>query len=867
MEKDRRSGTGIFLGIVFIIGLSLIAQSSIFHPDISPVSSKKSSEKKFSIPLFFESNVGQAPSSARFVSHGRGYSLSLTPSEAAFALRPSRSADQERRVRSEAPASDARNILRMQFVGSDPDAEMIGSQPMPGKVHYLKGKDPEQWHKNIPLYSQVRYENIYPDIDLVFYGTSEEEKQLEYDFVVRPGADPGKICLDFKGAEKLSIDENGQLILHMADGGRIFQKVPTIYQESDGQRQPVAGSYKLEDHNRVTFQLAGYDPDKTLVIDPVLVYSTYLGGDDHDGGRGVAVDSSGNVYMTGWTDSFDFSFPVDGYYAGSDRDVFVAAFNSDGSQLLYYSIIGGEDMEHGRSIAVDSRDNAYVTGWTDSSEFPVISPFQNVRYGGRDAFVFKLSSDGSLLIYSTYLGGDLDDEAYSVVVDTRGNASVTGYTLSRNFPVFRAYQDRLDDDQDVFVTKFDDRGSDILYSTYIGGEDNEVGRGIAQDSSGLLYITGSTYSSDYPVLNPFMHNTEEEDAFITKINPDQKEDASLLYSTYLGGRDEDRAEWIAVDNSGTVYVTGGTGSTDFPVANAYDGNHSGSTDVFVTKLSTITLGPSALFYSTFLGGSAVDVGRGIALDGSGNIYVTGGTESNDFPVKDAIDSNRDGNTEVFVSMLNPFLKGRTSLVYSTYLGDDRYDEAFGIALDNKKDVYVVGETSSSNFHIKNAFQSEKDNLNDAFLAKIGSTESGVPTVGGAAEGANVERNISTASVSTIILLLSQQAPNINGRLYISIEVPTIPEVAGMTFFRPSDSRTPPFVILANAGTGFLPGAEELFFSQGFFADNAPDLSFIVNTDGLQGQSVIFRTLYLQNGLTFEGQNLRTIQTVRVNFTS
>jgi len=640
------------------------------------------------LPLHFEVNRGQTDKNVDFLSRGPGYGLYLTAGEAVLVL--SKHADAKRVA------------LRMSLVGAARKPVVTGLDELPGKANYFIGKDPAKWHRDVPTYAKVHYRGIYPGVDLVYYGN---QRQLEYDFVVAPGADPKKIVLGFKGADKLEIDAQGDLVLQAA-GAAIRQHKPYIYQETDGVRSEITGSYVRKGANRVGFQVAAYDRSRPLIIDPlVLAYSTYLGGRIDDGGSGIAVDPGGNAFVTGCTTSTDFPTTAGAFQPAAGR-VFVTKLNPTGSALVYSTIFGGSGYSCSSRIALDVDGNAYVTGSTFSSDFPTTGgAFQAVYGGSGDAFVTKLNPTGSALVYSSYLGGNAADGGGGIAVDSQGNAYVTGGTTSANFPTTAGtFKPIFGGLEDAFVTKLNPTGS-VVYSTYLGGSGGESGHGIAVDVNGNTYVSGSTYSTDFPTtpgaFQP-VFGGGIDDVFITKLDPTG---SVLVYSTYLGGASTDFGNDIAVDANGNAYVTGDTFSRDFPTTvgafqSSYQGTNAGSHgDAFVTKLNSTG---SALVYSTYLGSTGSDAGYAIAVDADGNACVTGITDSLSFPTTPSAfqpsfgggygsDTTRgDG----FFAKLNP---SGTGLVYSSFLGGNGNDSVEAVAVDSRGSAYLTGVTDSTNF--------------------------------------------------------------------------------------------------------------------------------------------------------------------------
>ncbi|MBZ5615898.1 MAG: SBBP repeat-containing protein [Acidobacteriia bacterium] len=703
---------------------------------VAPISASPKAQVKIldsygKLPLGFEANQGQTDSRVKFLSRTSGYSLFLTADEAVLALRGKKanthnakiaSASQE--LQSGMTATTTCGVLRMKLRNASAAAEVTGVDELPGKSNYFTGNDSKKWRSNVPTYAKVKYQGVYSGIDLVYYGN---RRQLEYDFVVAPGADPHRIQFDVGGAKRIHRDKNGDLVLQMSDGEVRWHK-PVVYQEKDGEKQEINGHYVIKHGQRVGFELAGYDSKKPLTIDPVLVYSTYLGGSDFDYGSAIAVDSAGNAYVTGITNSGNFPTvnPLQPTYGGGTHDwgygdAFVAKLNPSGSALVYSTYLGGSRDDAGYGIAVDSAGDAYVTGLTVSRDFPMMNPLQpayggdDPDYGSGDAFVAKLNPSGSALVYSTYLGGSSEDLGYSIAVDSSGDAYVTGATTSRNFPTMNPLQTTCDFcplEYHAFVAKLNPSGSALVYSTYLGGNNYDDGLGIAADDSGNAYVTGYTASTNFPTMNPLQpSNGGWYDAFVTKVNPSG---SALVYSTYLGGSGYDSGSAIAVDSFGNPYVTGVTGSTDFPTTlGAFQTTSNGSGDAFVAKLNP---SGSALVYSTYLGGSGADDGYGIAVDSAGDAYVTGVTISTDFPTMNPLQpAYGGGQFDGFVTKLNP---SGSALVYSTYLGGSGPDYGSAIAVDSFGNPYVTGVTGSTDFPTMNPLQPAYSGSDDAFVAKI-----------------------------------------------------------------------------------------------------------------------------------------------------
>jgi uncharacterized repeat protein (TIGR01451 family) len=681
-----------------------------------------------SFPMEFEGNAGQTDARVRFMARGAGYTLFITESDAVAVLQSHRrTAGGVTPGRNQRP-SEAKSdfeppvVVRMQLLGANRHPSVRGEDPLPGASNYFIGNDPSKWRTNVAHYAKVRLSEVYPGIDVVYYGN---HRQIEYDFIVSPGADPRQIRLHYEGTGRIDIDPAGDLVLHVK-GGELRIRRPVVYQESVGSRDQVSVSYRRLASRDFGFQLGGYDAARPLVIDPVLSYSTYLGGSAYDSGHAVAVDSSGSAYITGVTTSADFptASPLQPGQK-SEYDVFVAKVNPSGSGLIYSTFLGGSrfypagavTIEAGIGIAVDTQGNAYITGHTDSNDFPTANPLQAASGGSGDAFVTKLNASGSALVYSTYLGSSGDDRGHSIAVDRSGNAYVAGSTGSSNFPTANPLQATNAGISDAFVTKLNPDGSALVYSTYVGGSGADWARSIALDSSGNAYFTGHTRSSNFPTVNPIQEKGFGEDAFVAKLN---SAGSALSYSTYLSGSALTGALWanegfgIAVDTTGNAYVTGTTYSDDFPTVNAVQASFGGRIDAFVTKLNATG---SALIYSTYLGGSQSDEGSGIAVDSTGNVYVTGATWSTNFPTANPLPSSGPGMEDAFAAKLN----ASGGIVWSTYLGGSDIDLGNAIAVDGSGDIYIVGSTRSSDFPTRSPIQdhlASQTQTYDVFLTKL-----------------------------------------------------------------------------------------------------------------------------------------------------
>jgi Ca2+-binding RTX toxin-like protein len=654
------------------------------------------------LPLSFVPNAGQTDDQVRYYTRGPGHAFYFTSHKAVLSLIKAKRAV----------------ALDLTPLGANPNARLEAGARGSGKVNYIGRSRRET---NLPTYEKLVYRDLWPGIDMVFRGASGK---LEYEFHLRPGADPSKIRLAYKGAQGLSLGANGNLLVRTPLGA-LPDSRPRSYQRVGSRRRAVESRFLLKSGGRAYgFGLgATYDRRRPLVIDPALAYSTYLGGSGDDFGEWIAVDSAGAAYVSGVTYSSDFPTSAGAFdpsYEGGG-DAFVTKLNPSGSDVAYSTYLGGSDVDVGEGIAVDSQGAAYITGLSASADFPTTAGAFDTSANGRgDAFLAKLSPDGSSLAYSTYLGGSsfLDDGGVGIAVDSQGAAYVTGSTGSTDFPTTAgAFDTSANGGYEAFITKLNASGSGIVYSTFLGGSNNDSGLGIAIGGAGSVYVTGGADSADFPTTAGAFDTTQNDpsDAFVTKLNA---AGSGLVYSTYLGGGAFDQGGGIAVDAAGRAYISGQTGSGDFPsTVGAFDTTHNGVSDVFVTKLNATG---SALAYSTYLGGTGDDYGNRIAVDGSGAAYITGLSESADFPTSaGALDTSANGGRDAFVTKLNP---PGSALGYSTYLGGASNDIGVGIAVDSGGSAYVTGYSTSSDFPttagaLDTSFNGG-DSFGDPFVTKL-----------------------------------------------------------------------------------------------------------------------------------------------------
>lgn len=666
-----------------------------------------------SLPFSFEPNVGQSDAHVKFLARTRGLTVFLTATDTVLSTR--------------------RTAVRMRLVGANPAARIHGLDELPGRSHSFIGRDPSRWRTNVPTYARVGYRDIYPGIDVVYYGT--QERQLEYDFVVGPGADPRAIRLTFDGVDRLELSGAGDLVLHVGDTSLRFGK-PLVYQRSEGGRQTVAGRWAFESRTTVAFHVGSYDTRRPLVIDPTIALATYIGGAATDQAFAIAVDASGNVYLTGNTNSVDFPTTVGAFQTALQgaSDAFVVKLSSSFT-ARYSTYLGGTTGDDaGRGIAVDATGNAYVTGFTASTDFPTTAGAFQTTFGGggRDAFVVKLNPGGSAVVYATYLGGTGSDVGLGIAVDSGQNAFVTGGTFSADFPTTAGVsQTALAGGRDAFVTKLNAAGTALSYSTYLGGAGTDVGNAIAIDGTGAAYITGSTTCAvvpcasppDFPTTAGVVQTTRPvgeaagvTDAFVTKLTPAGVQS----YSTFLGGTLADEGLAIKVDAAGNAYVTGGTSSggappVGFPVTAGF-ANFTGATQAFLTKLDstgTVIVLSRSVPTGTLTGVSRdalpapPSVSTSLDLDAAGNVYVSGSE------TRSALSARL---TDAFIIGFDPTFTSPSAEFFVGGTGDD-----FGLALavNAAGVVFLAGETTSADLPATpGSFQGALGGGTDGFVAKV-----------------------------------------------------------------------------------------------------------------------------------------------------
>lgn len=684
----------LVVGVILVLAVLCVQSAEIKKSPVNRVVQSSFSPGTGKIPLYFIPNKGQVNPEAVFFARTSRYTLWLTRKGMVF--------DSQR--------ESLRDVSRLVFLGTEKNPELDSLEETTHRANFFRGKDKARWKTNVPTSRAVLYENLYPAIDLKVYGV---ESRIEYDWIVRPGGNPGAIKWAYESIKGTEIDAGGNLRIGTAFGELMHQR-PVGYQEIEGKRVPVESVFRKLGENTYGIAVSEYNRAYPLIIDPVVVaFSTYFGSTSYDTPSGIAVDGSGFIYITGYTTGMDF--PLEGALQPEMNgwaDCFVSKLYPDGSGIVYSTFLGGDSTESVGGIAVDAEGNAFVGGTTYSSDFPVKNPIAgyNGLLGGCDAFVLKLSPDGSQLVYSTYLGGSSYENISAIAVDGAGSAYVTGNTVSNDFLVVNPMQE-MKGWNDAFVSKLSPDGSQLVYSTYLGGSEYEESVAIAVDTGGHAYVTGITSSEDFPTRNSFQGDTEIlGQGFVSKLSADGTE---LVFSTYLGGSSGTNPMAAAVDAQGSVYIAGCTYSLDFPVKNPIQGP-SRNGDGFVTRFSPDGL---QLEYSTYLGGNDWDIVMGIAVDGSGCAYICGYTYSTDWLSLHAFDTDHMWSADAFVAKISP---AGDRFIYSSYISGSMEDEANDIVLDRYGNAYLTGWTYSKDFPVKNALYGELTGGvgSDLFIMKV-----------------------------------------------------------------------------------------------------------------------------------------------------
>ena len=692
------------LGTVVALPLSEAEDPNVSHHTASNLSSPIRT-----LPLAFERYEDQ------FVSRTPGYTVFLEPRQATIALRSA--TDQANKEQPSFANNAPRQFVRMRLLQSNPASVPVPEEPLLGKSNYFIGNDPAKWRTDVPLFGRVRFPSVYKNVDLVYYGS---QQQLEYDFLIRPGGEPQSIGFSVDGASSAKVAQSGDLILQ-ARGAQATLHRPIAYQIVNAQKHNVTASFVPLGGSSFGIRVARYDHKSPLIVDPVLAYSTYLGGSDDEGIFGIGFDDDGNIYVAGETSSLDF--PQKGGvqdHIGGNYDAFVSKFDAQGASLIYSTYLGGTNYDHAIGIQVGEHGSVYLAGLTLSSDFPVKHAYQPALGGISNGFVAKLSPSGSELVFSTYFGGGGFDQISALAIDRDNGVYVAGSTNSSNFPVTsNAFQKQCDGGAhpafcigDAFVAKFDSTGQKLVYSTYLGGAQYDIAAGLAVNERGEAYIAGETGSNDFPTRNPYQSILLGPDnAFITRLN---EAGSGLVFSTFLGGTGFDGATDIGLDGLGNIFVTGFTSSIDFPLAQAFQTNNKGGiSDGFVTKFNPQA---SRLIYSTYYGGSGWDYPFRIAVNRQGDAALTGLTSSTDFPTYRALNPTYGGGaTDAFVALLDK--SGQPD--FSTYLGGTGDEYGYAVSVGCRNSIWVGGSTSSKDFPVTHAFQLDyAGGPFDAFLSRI-----------------------------------------------------------------------------------------------------------------------------------------------------
>lgn len=687
------------------------------------------------LPFLFEANQGQAAPEVKFLARGRGYGLFLTPAEAILSVRSN---------------GNDRRIIRMKLASANPAPAVTGVNPLPGKTNYLIGNNPAKWHQNIPQFAKVRYKSVYPGIDLVYYG---KQGKLEYDFEVAPAADPSQVAFRFEGADDLATDSQGDLLLTSGKNGLRFQ-APRIYQRVGAESRNVEGRFVVRNQKLVSFEVGEYDRTRALIIDPVLVYSAFLGGNGGENSPRIAVDSSSNMYVAVSSTSTDPISAGPPYQANPKGagDVLISKIDSGGN-LAFQTYLGGTGADTVAGIAIDSGFNIAVAGTTTSSDFPTLNGLQATpASAGTHAFVASLNPLGQTLLYSTYISGNGTDTAKGIAVDVKNKAYVVGTSSSTNLPTTSgSFQATSLATNKFFVAKVDPAASgadSVPYLTYFGGGNPSNGAvsggAIAVDANSNVYITGGTNfrstgtntATDFPILNGFANclnrvgcdvSSTNIDVFVAKLNPAAAVGDQLIYSTYLGGTGSEVGNGIALDSSTNAYVTGNTDSTDVIAAGTgpFQKDNAGGGDAFLAKLSSFTPSTTSTttttvteLYFTYLGGTGNDMGFAVAVDPAQGARVAGSTTSAGLtPLNPS--NTFGGGTDGFVARVDTTATSATAAGhYYSYIGGSGADEATSISVDARGAAYVAGDTASANFPVVGSTGALTGGT-DAFVSKFG----------------------------------------------------------------------------------------------------------------------------------------------------
>ena len=597
--------------------------------------------------------------------------------------------------------------FQLRFDGARPEAQPEGLEPLPARITVLGGNSPSAWLPALPAFSAVRYRALYPGIDMVYRAAS----RIKSEFVVAPGADPSRIRMRFSTGQSLSVEKDGSLRVKSPEG-ELRDEQLEVFQVIAGRRVKVAARFSVSESQVAGFELGAFDPAKELVIDPVISYSSYLGGSRIDQITAVAVDAAGAAFVSGWTDSQNFPVLSSIRVFSGSVDAFVAKIGPSGT-LEWATFIGGSGDDRALGVAVDPLGNSFIVGYTTSTNFPTVSPLQATKSGGRDVFVTKLNPAGSAIVYSTYWGGSGNDQANGVAVDAYGQPYVVGDTDSANFPTKFPWQSALGGLRDAFHFKIGVNGT-ISYSTYAGGSGDDRGMTVAITDTLTPYIAGCTSSNNFPTARARQpNNAGGQDAFVIRFNSDAD---NVIFSTYLGGNggavgQPECANSITVDPYNNVYVAGVTGSTNFPHKVAVQNELNGLIDGFITKFDV----DGVILFSTYIGGSGSDVATGVRIDAARRAYVVGYTTSKNLPVANAVQSSLAGNFDCFMLRYD---ESGYPFNFGTYFGGQGSEIATGLGLLPGGAAFIVGVTASGNYPTLSPFQPNFAGATDGFITKI-----------------------------------------------------------------------------------------------------------------------------------------------------
>lgn len=658
-------------------------------------------------PMFFEANRGQADDDVRFVGRGNGFALLLKQTEAVVALRP-QAGSQGGTQKAGYEHSKQAHRVAMKLEGANPAPLVYGTEKQDGHVNYLMGRDESKWIRNAETYARVSYAAVYPGIDLTFRTTG---RQLEYDFNLCAGADPRVIRMRFDGADKLELGSDGALVIH-TPAGNIRHEQPVAFQDDNGQRMAVSAEFEQVAESEIGFKLGAYDATKPVVIDPTLVYSSYLGGGAADTCRALAVHPMDNVILlAGDSSSSDFLTKA----SPNNSDVFVGRLTKNGGQFSY-TFFGGAGNDTVTGFAVDAMGNGYLCGSTESADFPLVHSFGSALAGPSDAFVALLNPEGNAFLYSSLVGGSGQEAGVSVAADGNGNAYITGRTTSQDFPTMGAIQPAYGGgDSDAFITKLSTDGATLVYSSYLGGtgtEDLLARSGINVDAAGNAYVVGQTQSVDFPTKNALRGTktgaASTSDGFLAGINPSGSD---FVFSTYLGGSDDDSAIAVALDQPGNIYVTGRTKSTGF-TGSTSTRPATATTDAFVAKLNPAA---SAIIYLRFVGGDFGDESANAIAVNAAGVAVIAGSAGPGLPTVNPIQRIfKGGQSDAFVARLT----ASSDINFSTYLGGSADDVANGVGIDPDGHLFVAGFTDSVDFLTFSSLRGANSGGRDLFFARI-----------------------------------------------------------------------------------------------------------------------------------------------------